>query len=175
MDWTDFPRFARLIAAATVAALALALAACSVAGPRKSPLPDDGPTVEEIYRQRTSEYQRIRARESLPLRPATEVLPGPVMEPAMLQLERRFARLPNPDLIMVVFPHLSRGKYPAPGYVTAFPMYERVEYLLPGEADALRPARAPAPASASASASASPPAPSVPPTHDSATSRVAQP
>lgn len=139
MDWTDFSRFARLLAPVTVAVFALG--ACSVAGPRKSPLPDDGPTVEEIYRERTSESQRIRAREALPLRPATEVLPGPVLEPAMLQLERRFARLPNPDLIMVVFPHLSRGKYPAPGYVTAFPMYERVEYLLPGEADALRPAR----------------------------------
>ncbi|MCK0513228.1 TIGR03751 family conjugal transfer lipoprotein [Aromatoleum buckelii] len=165
MDWTDSSRIARLLAA--VAMVVLALGACSVAGPRKSPLPDDGPTVEEIYRERTSEYQRIRAREALPLRPATEVLPGPVLEPAMLQLERRFARLPNPDLIMVVFPHLSRGKYPAPGYVTAFPMYERIEYLLPGEADAMRPARTPT--------SASTPAPSVPPARDPATTRVARP
>ena len=169
MDWTDFPRFARVLAGVTVAVLALS--ACSVAGPRKSPLPDDGPTVEEIYRGRTSEYERIRAREALPLRPATEVLPGPVLEPAMLQLERRFARLPNPDLIMVVFPHLSRGNYPVPGYVTAFPMYERVEYLLPGEADALRPARAPTPASTPAST----PAPSDPPARDAAARRVAQP
>lgn len=169
MDSTDLPKLARLFSAATVAVLALG--ACSVAGPRKSPLPDDGPSVEEIYRERTSEYQRMRAREALPLRPATEVLPGPVLEPAMLQLEHRFARLPNPDLIMVVFPHLSRGKYPTPGYVTAFPMYERVEYLLPGEADAMRPARAPT----SAFTPASTPARSVTPARDPATTRVAHP
>ncbi|NMG30171.1 TIGR03751 family conjugal transfer lipoprotein [Aromatoleum evansii] len=165
MDSTDLPRLVRLFTATTVAVLALG--ACSVAGPRKSPLPDDGPSVEEIYRERTSEYQRMRAREALPLRPATEVLPGSVLEPAMLQLERRFARLPNPDLIMVVFPHLSRGKYPAPGYVTAFPMYERVEYLLPGEADAMRPSRAPT--------SASTPALSITPARDPAATRVAHP
>ncbi|MDT3671765.1 MAG: TIGR03751 family conjugal transfer lipoprotein [Aromatoleum sp.] len=165
MDWTDSSRIARLLAAATVAVVALG--ACSVAGPRKSPLPDDGPTVEEIYRKRTSENQGMRAREALPLRPATEVLPGPVLEPAMLQLERRFARLPNPDLIMIVFPHLSRGKYPAPGYVTAFPMYERVEYLLPGEAGALRPDHRSTPAST--------PTASVPPARNPAASRVAQP
>ena len=35
---------------------------------------------------------------------------------------------------MTVFPHLAKGKYPVPGYVTMFPMYESVEYLLPGEA-----------------------------------------
>jgi hypothetical protein len=35
---------------------------------------------------------------------------------------------------MYVFPHLaSDERVPVPGYVTSFPMYERVEYALPGE------------------------------------------
>ena len=47
--------------------------------------------------------------------------------------QQRFARVPNRDLVMVVYPHLAKGKYPVPGYVTVFPMYETVEYALPGE------------------------------------------
>lgn len=95
--------------------------------------------MEQIYRERAGEADRERAREALPLRPSSDVSPGPVREMAMRQIERRFARLANPDLFMVVFPHLAQGKYPVPGYVTAFSMYERVEYLLPGEADTPRP------------------------------------
>jgi conjugative transfer region lipoprotein (TIGR03751 family) len=91
--------------------------------------------MDQIYRDRTGEAERNRAREALPLRPAGEIHPGPVRETALQQIERRFARLENPDLIMVVFPHLAHGKYPVPGYVTAFPMHESVEYLLPGEDD----------------------------------------
>lgn len=137
MEWTDAARAVRIIPA-PFAVVAL-LTACSIAGPRSSPLPQSGPTMEQIYRERAGEADRDRAREALPLRPSSDVSPGPVREMAMRQIERRFARLPNPDLFMVVFPHLAQGKYPVPGYVTAFPMYERVEYLLPGEADAPRP------------------------------------
>lgn len=34
---------------------------------------------------------------------------------------------------MVVYPHLAKGKYPVPGYVTVFPMYDQTHYALPGE------------------------------------------
>ena len=45
-----------------------------------------------------------------------------------------FPRLPNPTLVMYIFPHLSgEERSPVPGYVTTFPFYERVEYALPGE------------------------------------------
>ena len=39
---------------------------------------------------------------------------------ALEPLRQRFARVPNPDLVMVVYPHLAKGKYPVPGYVTVF-------------------------------------------------------
>ena len=51
----------------------------------------------------------------------------------LFRSRQRFARVPNPDLVMVVYPHLARGKYPVPGYVTVFPMYEQTHYALPGE------------------------------------------
>ena len=45
-----------------------------------------------------------------------------------------FPRLSNPTMVMYVFPHLAgETQAPVPGYATAFPMYEQVEYALPGE------------------------------------------
>ncbi len=47
-----------------------------------------------------------------------------------------FNRLPNPDLVMYVFPHVSGPEgSPIPGYSTAFSFYERVHYALPGEVE----------------------------------------
>ena len=129
----------RIAAGLAVAALT-ALAGCTViGGPRSSPLPTSGPTMAQIYaahkdRAGTGASTAPAVRERLPLRPATEYRPGPAREEPIRQLERRFVRVPNPDLVMTVFPHLAKGKYPVPGYVTAFPMYESVDYLLPGEA-----------------------------------------
>jgi conjugative transfer region lipoprotein (TIGR03751 family) len=50
------------------------------------------------------------------------------------EIDRLFVRLPNPDLLMYVFPHLA-GEHPVPipGYSTVFPLYEHVQYALPGE------------------------------------------
>ena len=50
------------------------------------------------------------------------------------ELELLFPRLPNPDIYIHVAPHLATGeRVPVPGYTTAVPLYERVEYALPGE------------------------------------------
>ena len=53
---------------------------------------------------------------------------------AQNEIDRLFVRLPDPDLVMYVFPHLA-GEHPVPvpGYSTVFPLYERVQYALPGE------------------------------------------
>ena len=47
---------------------------------------------------------------------------------------RQFQRLPNPDLVMYVYPHLA-GTDPSAdsGYTTVFPLYQRVQYAMPGE------------------------------------------
>jgi conjugative transfer region lipoprotein (TIGR03751 family) len=50
------------------------------------------------------------------------------------EIQGLFPRLPNPDLVMYVFPHLAGPEAVAvPGYATSFPMYEHTEYALPGE------------------------------------------
>lgn len=50
------------------------------------------------------------------------------------EIDRQFHRLPNPDLVMYVFPHLAgNDPVPVPGYTTVFPLYQRVQYAMPGE------------------------------------------
>ena len=46
-----------------------------------------------------------------------------------------FPRLPNPDLVMYIFPHLtdSAEQMPIPGYSSVIPFYGRVQYAQPGE------------------------------------------
>lgn len=49
------------------------------------------------------------------------------------EISQQFPRLPNPDLVMYVFPHLADGNTPVPGYSTVFPFYSQVQYAMPGE------------------------------------------
>jgi len=49
------------------------------------------------------------------------------------EISQQFPRLPNPDLVMYVFPHLADGSTPVPGYSTVFPFYNQVQYAMPGE------------------------------------------
>ena len=53
---------------------------------------------------------------------------------AVTEIDNLFPTLPNPILVMHVFAHLSSTENtPVPGYATAFPMYERIEFAMPGE------------------------------------------
>src|SRR5690606_32252392 len=79
-------------------------------------------TPQERMRERT-QARPINAGDELTQRYWSAIEP----------MNQRFARLPNPDLVMVVFPHLAKGQYPVPGYVTVFPMYDQTQYALPGE------------------------------------------
>lgn len=51
------------------------------------------------------------------------------------EIENLFPKLPNPDLIMYIYPHLSSSgePLPVPGYSTVIPFYSRVQYAMPGE------------------------------------------
>jgi conjugative transfer region lipoprotein (TIGR03751 family) len=49
------------------------------------------------------------------------------------EIDRIFPRLPNPELVVFVFPHINGKGRPIPGYSTTFLLYEKEEYALPGE------------------------------------------
>jgi len=131
-------------------ALCAVLAGCA-AGSKHATLPSDGPTMAEIYRQHMGTVNRPQDRE-----PARQPAGGDIssfQREAADDIDQRFVRLPNPDLVMYVLPHLSaHGKYPVPGYSTVFPMFETVHYALPGEVPWRRTAVAPAPRTSASAA-----------------------
>ncbi len=49
------------------------------------------------------------------------------------EISQQFPRLPNPDMVMYVFPHLAEGNSPVPGYSTVFSFYSQTQYAMPGE------------------------------------------
>ncbi|PHV19193.1 TIGR03751 family conjugal transfer lipoprotein [Janthinobacterium sp. BJB446] len=124
------------IMALPVIAGIVSLQGCSVSGPRESPLPRNGPKMIDIYERHVEENsgRASSAQSELPRRPYDEPARENGSDVGLVgAMYSRFARLPNPDIEMYVYPHLAKGKYPVPGYVTVFPMFESVQYALPGE------------------------------------------
>ena len=117
--------------------ISLILGGC--ASTKEAVMPQDGPSMQAIYEAHLKE---MAARDPLalraelgtrPIKTGNVSLEGYTRE-AHNETETIFPRLPNPTLVMYVFPHLAtEERVPIPGYTTTFPMYERVEYALPGE------------------------------------------
>ena len=120
-----------------LAIVLISLAGC--AGSKDTVLPSDGTTMKTIYARHFSDIgmrDTMSVRTELKSRPLeTDVadLAG-YLRDAFNELDAHFPRLPNPTLVMYVFPHLvGEERVPVPGYATTFPMYRQVEYALPGE------------------------------------------
>ena len=93
---------------------------------------DDGtPTMLEIYENHqlqndTSDTLRLK----LPVFRDESQLAYEVAE----EVSNNFPLLHNPMLIMYVYPHVAtESRVPIPGYWTAFPLYNTIEFALPGE------------------------------------------
>ena len=138
----------------TTLALLAALAGCATNEP--SSVLAEGPRMIDLYRGAAPETEPGMggSRDAAPetrcrwwlftwpcerTEPGTEPKAAAAEEPsyartAANELELLFPRLPNPDVYIYVPPHLATGeRVPVPGYTTAVPLYERVEYALPGE------------------------------------------
>ncbi len=131
-----------------VAALAVALTLAGCGTSKEKLLPHDDRTMMDIWTNETggsarggqTARQLLDARQSL-RRPLTDtdLKAAPFVavsytRTAQNEIQSQFQRLPNPDLAMYVFPHLT-GSDPAPipGYTTIFPLYQRQQYAMPGE------------------------------------------
>jgi len=132
----------RLNLAIVLVSINLVLGGC--ASTKETVLPQDGPSMKAIY---DAHLEEMAARDpqafrgelgSRPLLSDAAPLDGYTRD-AYNEIETTFPRLPNPTLVMYVFPHLAtEERVPVPGYATTFPMYERVEYALPGEVSPVR-------------------------------------
>ena len=124
---------------AMIRTLLISLLLTGCAGSKETILPQDGPSMREIY----DAHVQVTQGESPQHRPAATPLRPPGHHVADLggaaradyqALSARFMRVPNPSLMMYIFPHLAGvHRVPVPGYSTVFPLYERPEYALPGE------------------------------------------
>jgi len=119
----------------------ISLGAC--AGNKDTILPLDGADMKTIY---TEHFNDIGMRDTMSVRRELRARPlntdavdlAGYMRDAFNELDSHFPRLPNPTLVMYVFPHLAGAeRVPVPGYATTFPMYRQVEYALPGEVPAM--------------------------------------
>jgi conjugative transfer region lipoprotein (TIGR03751 family) len=136
-NWTD-----------TVVALLVAAALAGCATSKDKVLPHGDHTMLDVWNQETGgsagggqpARQLLDARQGLrrPLSEAdVQAVPATnaaYPRTAANEIHRQFHRLPNPDLVMYVFPHLAgTDPVPVPGYTTVFPLYQRVQYAMPGE------------------------------------------
>jgi len=123
-------------------AATIALAGCATS--KDKLLPHGEQTIQDIWQHnadsgnQTVSRQLLDARQSLrrPLAEAdlSETMQTPYTRTAANEIYRQFQRLPNPDLVMYVFPHLTGTEaVPVPGYTTVFPLYQRVQYAMSGE------------------------------------------
>lgn len=84
----------------------------------------------------TLQQARRTLRRPLPGTPNPTAIRAQYTRTAVNEIHSQFHRLPNPDLTLYVFPHLSGGageQVPIPGYTTIFPLYTRPHYGQPGE------------------------------------------
>ena len=104
-------------------------------------LPHGDNTMMDVWEQGSSAASGLSGRQLLDARLSLRRSPVEssvdqvaYTRTAQNEIYSQFKRLPNPDLVMYVFPHLA-GSDPAPipGYSTVFPLYQRVQYAMPGE------------------------------------------
>lgn len=123
-----------------VMSVALVLSGCATS--KEELLPAGEQTMLELWQGKTAgggQRHVLAARETL-RRPLTVTEQQGMNAEAYSysrtqesEISQQFPRLPNPDMVMYVFPHLAGGTSPVPGYSTVFPFYSRTQYALPGE------------------------------------------
>ena len=81
---------------------------------------DDMPTMKTIHDHKFHHTNL----EPAPLRPLSATASN---------TDTTFQWLPNPTLVMYVFPHLTEAGHPVPGYSTFFRLYTQDHIAAPGE------------------------------------------
>ncbi|AYA39145.1 TIGR03751 family conjugal transfer lipoprotein [Xenorhabdus nematophila] len=120
-----------------IVCLAGLLAGCATS--KETLLPAGEQTVLAMWQGNKAGHATASARQTLrrSLTPSERLRaleePYHYSRSAAQEISQQFPRLPNPDMVMYIFPHLVAGNTPIPGYSTVFPFYSQVQYALPGE------------------------------------------
>jgi conjugative transfer region lipoprotein (TIGR03751 family) len=116
----------------------LALSGCSTS--KEEMLPPGDSTMLELWNDGASATHATNESRTTLRRPVTDSereisqqVSNSYSRTQENEIQQTFPRLPNPDMVMYIFPHLAGGNTPVPGYSTVFPFYSQVQYALPGE------------------------------------------
>lgn len=141
----------RAVARVSIAALALVglglISGCATS--KDELMPTNGMTMQELWEQGSSEQSGSASTDSTGQH-AIEAARGSLRRPitagdmvdertrytreAANEIHSQFSRLPNPDLVIYIYPHLAGDQsVPVPGYSTVFPLYQKPQYAMPGE------------------------------------------
>jgi len=126
----------RCISIVLAVGISLVASGCTSFKPRETVFNPDAPRMSTIYRgaaDRTVPGQSTGSRTMISPNPnpGRESLEGYTRD-AEAEVNQLFPRIPNPTLIMYVFPHIA-ADVPVPGFSTPFELYGRSHYALPGE------------------------------------------
>lgn len=102
-------------------------------------VPRNGPTMADVYETAMNQSNgdslvQVRQQIQTPVAYSGANQLNAYTRTANNEIENLFPTLPNPELVMYIYPHLvGDDQAPIPGYSTAFSLYEREHYALPGE------------------------------------------
>lgn len=116
-----------------ISLVGLVASGCSTNAPLKT-LQNDGPSTAELMRAAPlSPESSMERQPSHPGRTLYDYNYSHYTRNAVNELDMLFPQIPNPTLVMYVYPYIARSGVPVPGYSTAFPLFEQPHYALPGE------------------------------------------
>ena len=110
------------------------LSACNTTTPKQAIFKQESPRMVTIYHNALNNAGH-HARQSV----ITDTLDvgqntlGSYTRTAASEIHNLFPELPNPTLVMYVFPHITSDRVKVPGFSTVFKLYSQAHYALPGE------------------------------------------
>ncbi len=129
--WTEMRKQGK--SGALLAVLFMAIMAGCTSPAREQVFEPRGPTVESIWHG--SNAGTGLAAEIVGFNAGGQFGAARWTRDAESELDALFPELDNPRINLYVFPHLSPGGHPVPGYLTHFHLYESTRnWALPGEA-----------------------------------------
>lgn len=117
----------------TALLISISLAAASCAGPKKRVVSEDAPTMQQVYEEKFgAEKPAGDTHAERPVSEGAVDLRGYTRD-AAVELDALFPVVPNPTLVMFIYPHVTDAGREVPGYSSRLKMYRKRHYALPGE------------------------------------------
>lgn len=117
----------------TVLMIWISMAVVACASPKKNMVAQDAKTMQQVYEEKFGGSEVVdNSHLQRPVGDGVADLRGYTRD-AAVELNALFPAVPNPTLIMFIYPHVTDAGREVPGYSSRLKMYRREHYALPGE------------------------------------------